>query len=452
MTEEERTQIASFRFQVIAPLVTRELAPGEQAKILRELAEKSWDIPGSQRRRIHLRTLERYLALYRSGGFEALKPAARVDRGQHRVLDPAIVEKAVALRREVPTRSVEQIIQLLEWERLVEPGVLKRSTLSHQLVRHGASRAELSSEKEVFQRYEAPHRNSQWQGDTQYVLRLPDLKNPERSRQVYLIAFIDAYSRLVVSARMFFEENRPRLEETLRQGILAYGLPELLYTDNGQIYSSQYLERVCGELGVELRHSRPYRPQGRGKIEKWFQFVERSFTAEAKSLIDAGRLRTLEQLNEYFAAWLDVAYNRRKHSSTKEAPLKRWESCNHPVRRVDPERLREIFLWQEERRVDKTGVIHLAGNLYEVDLRLARLKVVLRYDPYDLGRILVEHEGKRYPDAVPVKLRHGVHREVPPPLPKPEPTGLSFLEAARRQHLEQLREEAGRLVFRKEDR
>lgn len=45
MTEDQRDQIASFRYQVIAPLVNRELSPGEASRILRELARKNWEIP-----------------------------------------------------------------------------------------------------------------------------------------------------------------------------------------------------------------------------------------------------------------------------------------------------------------------------------------------------------------------------------------------------------------------
>lgn len=41
-------------------------------------------------------------------------------------------------------------------------------------------------------------------------------------------------------------------------------IPEIVHVDHGSIYASGYLTRVCAELGTDLRHSRPYRPSGKG--------------------------------------------------------------------------------------------------------------------------------------------------------------------------------------------
>lgn len=43
------------------------------------------------------------------------------------------------MRRQVPTRSIAQIIQILEWEGVVEPGQIKRSTLQEKLAERGYS-------------------------------------------------------------------------------------------------------------------------------------------------------------------------------------------------------------------------------------------------------------------------------------------------------------------------
>lgn len=69
----------------------------------------------------------------------------------------------------------------------------------------------------------------------------------------------------------YFEERRPKLEDALKKAMLKYGIPSRLYCDNGAIYSGQHLDRIAGELGFQLIHSRPGRPQGRGKVEKYFQ-------------------------------------------------------------------------------------------------------------------------------------------------------------------------------------
>lgn len=89
----------------------------------------------------------------------------------------------------------------------------------------------------------------------------------------------------------------------------------------------------------------PAIPAGRtGKIEKFFRYVDTSFLPEARNLIDAGRLNTLDQLNEFFWAWLEVGYNNKPHSATGQAPRERFAQDPAPLRKIDPVTLREIFL------------------------------------------------------------------------------------------------------------
>jgi putative transposase len=92
--------------------------------------------------------------------------------------------------------------------------------------------------------------------------------------------------------------------------------------DNGAIYASQHLQGICARLNTHLVHAKPYRPQG--KVERFFHYVDRSFKPEAYLLIDQGKLTTLEELNEYFWAWLEKAYQMRIHGTTKEKPWVRF--------------------------------------------------------------------------------------------------------------------------------
>jgi hypothetical protein len=152
-------------------------------------------------------------------------------------------------------------------------------------------------------------------------------------------------------------------------------LPVLAY------FSSHHLVRICGKLGIQLSHSTVRRPAGRGKIERWFRFIDTSFKPEAYALIEQGRLTTLAELNAALAAWLDGYYHIREHGSTKQSPKARLSSCNRELRRKTLAELTDIFLWEEGRTADKTGCVSLDGNTYEVDLELCRKRVLLRYDP-----------------------------------------------------------------------
>ena len=329
MTEEQSQLIANFRYGVIAPVVVQPLERGEQARMLREMAKREYKIPFSAATKIHERTLERWLSVYRKGGLEALKPKQRADSGSSRTVPEGALEKAKALRVEVPQRSVPQIITMLEMAGEVEKGQLKESTLRRQL---GPVEKTSSRRPKVHRRFEAPHRNDIWQGDSHHTLYLPDPENKGKNRQVYLLAFIDDYSRYVVHGQYYFEERRPKLEDCLKKAILKFGVCSRLYCDNGAIYSGPHLQRISGELGFQLIHSRPGMPQGRGKIEKLFQYVDRSFKPEAYALIASGRLSTLDELNDYFWAWLEIYHRTRSEAGgSVQAALQRVRHSPDPL-------------------------------------------------------------------------------------------------------------------------
>lgn len=225
------------------------------------------------------------------------------------------------------------------------------------------------------------------------------------------------------------------MEDSLKKAILKHGIPEQFYCDNGAAFSSQHLVRICGKLGIRLSHSTVKRPQERGKIERWFRFVDTSFKPEAYAQIEQGKLTTLPELNAALAAWLDGYYHIREHSSTKQSPRDRLIACTRPIRRKTLAELTEIFLWEEKRTVDKTGCVSLNGNTYEVDLELCKKRILLRYDPFNLTAIQVWYEGVRYADATVVDLsRPYDHRVTPEPVALTvKPDGqVAFLELAER--------------------
>lgn len=444
--KERRDEIALFRYRMICEVVAEQGGSNRQ-RLMKAIARKQHNIPYSDRTSIGKRTLQRWVSDYLTHGLKGLEPATRQDAGQGRALTPDVVTAAVALRREKPECSVRQLIEILELAGKVQRGVLKRSTMSEALSRAGCTRQTLTAKPTTFRRFEAEKRNQCWQGDCQHTLALPHPALPNRNRKVYLLAWIDDYSRNLYG-QFYFEEKGPRLEDCLKRAMLRYGIPQQIYVDNGAIYSSKHLERVCAKLSIRLSHSRPYRPQGRGKIEKVFRFVDQSFLPEAQALIRSGELRTLDQLNELFWAWLDVAYLNRIHSATKQTPRERFETDTEPLRRVDPVTLRAIFLWEEQRTVDKTGCLSLHGNTYEVDAGLVRQQVLLRYDPYDLTQIQVWHADKQFADATPVQLRRQRHKGVEPAEPAaPAPTGLNYLTLAKQQHAKNKQAELGRMSY-----
>jgi transposase InsO family protein len=399
MDEKMRQEVANFRYGLIAPIVTRKLEPGEQAMLLREITSHDYNIPGGQSTKLQIRTLERYLRFYREGGWDALLPSVRADKLACRQITPDVLAKAIALKRENPARSVRQIMAILELAGLALPGALRESTLSKQLRRRNLTKKALEKETGTFRRFEAEYRNACWQGDVQHTIYLPHPDQTGKKKMAYLVAWMDDYSRMIVGSQFYFEERLPRLEDCFKKALLRHGCPTMIYVDNGAIYSARHFAQICGRLKTELKHTRPYRPQGRGKQEKFFRFVDQSFVPEAYDLIEQGKLKTLADLNRFFAAWLDVAYQQRIHSTFKQRPADRFLKCEHPIRVIPPHELAEIFLLEEKRKVDKTCCVALLGTTYEVESCLAGEAVDLRFDPYEMSVIQVWKDGVRRQDA-----------------------------------------------------
>lgn len=417
MDQKLQEQVAAFRYSLIAPIVSRQtpMLSGEVKAFLTNTADKEYDIPGSCKTRVSVRTLERYLAKYRKGNWEGLKPQPRKSKG-NLAIPASILQKAMELRKERPERSIEQLIFMLTESGHALPGTIAASTLARHLRRAGLSRKELLQDKAStrgYRRFEAEDVHIIWQADFQHTMYLPDPRDPKKQKKAILFAIIDDFSRLIVHSQFYWDEKLPRLEDSLKKAILRHGIPSQFYCDNGAVFSSHHLARICGKLGIQLSHSRPFRPAGRGKVERLFRFIDTSFKPEAYEQVQQGRITTLAQLNEVLAAWVEGYYHRRKHGSTGQTPLERASSIKRQIQRKTIDELTEIFLWEDERKVDKTGCVQFSGNTYEVDLDLVGQRVLLRYDPFDMQTVQVWHNQKRYTDALPVDLRRRCHKRTP---------------------------------------
>ncbi len=314
----------------------------------------------------------------------------------------------------------------------VPQGVLKRSTVYDYLDRCELTRRHLRKEHKAYQRYQARHRNQRWLGDTCHLLHLNDPEQAGKKKKVYLICWMDDYSRLVTHGQCYWAERLPMLEDSLKKAMMKRGLPMQLYVDNGKIYSSNYLDAVCGKLGIMRSRSRPYQPAGKGKIERLFATIQNSFLPEFHELLKKETL-SLAELNEYLWVWLDKYYHERIHSATKQTPRLRFETCGQPLRTATLEELYDVFLVEEKRTVDKTKTFSLNGRTFETVPELVQKRILVRFDPYDLSTTQVYYEGKRYPDAVRATLPEHAFTEKVPDCPGAEEnapdSGLNFLTA-----------------------
>jgi putative transposase len=287
----------------------------------------------------------------------------------------------------------------------------------------------------VFGRFEAARPNEIWTGD---ALHGPAIAG----RKTYLFAFIDDHSRAVMAARFGFSEDTVRLAAALRPALASRGIPESAFVDNGSAFVDSWLLRACAVLGIRLIHSTPRRPQGKGKIERFFRTVRDQFLVEVTGEA-AAAISGLAGLNKLLAAWVETVYHLTPHSETGMPPLRRWQQgIPSPLALPSPAQLREAFLWSEHRTVTKTATVSLHGNTYQVDQLLAGRKVELVFDPFDLTGIEARHRGQSFGTAVPFTIGRHSHPKARPEQPgqAPEPTGISYLNLIGAAHDSQLGE------------
>jgi putative transposase len=419
---ERAREIALFRYSLIQEVISPHLTAAQRGRRVRQLAGMTHRGPDGTEVAVSYQTINRWKRDYLAGGFEALVPAPR----QASPRTPGeVLELAAALKRENPERTAAQVQRIL---RATSGWAPSDRTLQRLFERLELNRpADDDAQQQVFGRFEAARPNELWTGD---ALHGPVVAG----RKTYLFCFIDDHSRAVMGARWAFHEDVVRLAAALRPALAARGVPESVYVDNGSAFVDAWLLRACAVLGIKLVHSRPHRPQGRGKVERFFRTVRDQFLVEITA--DNGQAGTraadLAELNRLFAAWVAVSYHRGVHSETGQAPLARWAAgISDPLPLPSPAQLHEAFLWSERRTVRKTATVSLHGNLYQVDASLVRCTVELVFDPFDLASIQVRHKGKPAGNAVPFVIgrhRHaktrtadGAQRE------QPEPTGIDYL-------------------------
>jgi putative transposase len=412
-----RQEEALWRYSLIREPADASLSCGERGALVRLLAARLHAHPSGELRSVGRSTLDDWIRAYRTGGFAALAPRQRASVPR---TPRTLLLQAETLRRENPQRTAAQIQRIIA---AANGGVgPSQSTVERHLRRQGLTRAAARGERRAFGRFEASAPNERWIAD---CLHGPMIDG----RRAILFAVLDDHSRAVVGARFAHAESTVRLEGVLRSAFQARGLCDRLYVDNGAPYASRQLARVCAALGIRLTHSTPGRPQGRGKIERFFRTLRQEVLVE----LDAHPQLGLAELERVLQAWIEHVYHRRVHSETKATPLDRF--ADFTPRYPTAAELREAFLWSETRLVTKTATVSLLGNRYEVDVALVGRKVELRFDPYDLELIEVRYAGRPCGHAVPHVIGRHVHLQAEEPEDTPRPvSGIDYLRLIEQEH------------------
>ena len=374
MEQEYRHAIALMRYSAIAPLIPG-LPEGYRnlADYLEKTSQKGLLHPDGEVRNYAPKTLYKWYFSYQKGGFDALLPAGRNDCGRSRKLDDDQKEKISDLKGRYPRMGAAAIFRQLKEDGSIKGGEVSESTVNRYVNRLALEAG--STPVQDMRRYERPHVNEVWCGDSSVG---PYLRTADgRKRRVYVIALIDDASRLVTGAGVFFEDTFVNLMSVMKSAVAKYGVPRMFNFDNGSAYKNKQMELLAARIGTTINHCRPDTPTAKAKGERWFRTMKDQWMAS----LDMRDFPSLEALSGSLCAYVR-GYNLSAHSSLKgSTPQERFFSEPEKVRRLPEEKMKTDFLLELERRVSADSVVTIGNVEYEVDMRFARQRIRLRCSP-----------------------------------------------------------------------
>jgi putative transposase len=396
MDEELKQRIALFRFQVISHLLSvSNINRGEKEKILSELTLKQWELPGSGRTYIGRSTILDWLYAYKKSGekLESLYPKDRDDIGRSRIIDPETEMGLVNLKKQYPDASIPTLIKIASENHIIPAGItLVNSTLYRIFKRNNIELKQSQSISKDRRRFETELPNDLWQSD---CLHGPMVNIMGKLKKSFLFAFIDDHSRLIPNAQFYLYENLDSFMDCFLTALSKRGLPRKLYVDNGPYFRAHRLQYTCASLGIALIYAKPYEPEGKGKIERWFRTVRMQFLSTIHNGI------FFDDLNNRLNDYINIVYHNAIHGSTGEKPLNRY-TRHVTLLRAAPKNIRDFFRNKVRRKVEKDRTVSLKSKLYEAPINLIGKNVDLLFHDNDPDRVEVIYEDKSFGFLTPL--------------------------------------------------
>ncbi len=378
MSETKMIELATWRYGIISPLLHRNDDGETLEEALDRLASKTFRALNGQFVQYSPETLRKWFYRYRNGGLPGLRDAPGKHIGTHASFPITIEERLFELRQAHPRWTFSRILGQLVYENVWDMQKPSRATLYRY-----AGTANLKRDPVKALQPAKPFAytvfGQLWMAD---FLHGPKIRINGQKRKTYLHAIIDDATRYGVRAGFFLSENTEVLMTELKSSVRTHGKPRRFYTDNGACYSSKHLLFVCGNLGIDLIHTPPGEPRGRGKIERFFRTVRDQFLDG-----DTPPGHTLDGINRRFKAWLS-RYHETIHSALQMTPNQK--RLSHPSACVElPEAvdIDPLFRMKRRCRVYMNFTIRLKKIHYQVPEAIPGTRVDVWFMPWDLGTV-----------------------------------------------------------------
>ena len=385
MTDQTDTNfdLALWRYGIISPLLHRDANALPFGEMLDLASWNTYVHPNGDHITLSAETIRKWLYRYLKSGLPGLEGKTRSDKGRHCIPD-AISSEMVVLRSEHPRWTLARVIKQLAQEGIWNGRKPSRSALYRFAKAHNLQRDPHIYPDEVTRPFAFDHFGQLWVAD---FLHGPRLYHGRKKKKTYLHVILDDSSRFIVAGRFYLTESVEPLIYDLMGAVRRFGLPQRFYTDNGAAYASRHLKILCARNAVDLVHTPPYKPQGRGKVERMFRTVRDQFLCD--------RYKTLEQVNNAFIHWVG-RYHQTLHSSLKCSPLQKRLQTRSVCRELAPSvDIEALFRMERRCRVYNDSTIRFKKIRYEVPDCLPGSRVTIYYMPWDRTCIYYGDEMKK---------------------------------------------------------
>ena len=385
--------VAVFRHGILGALTQAQLDRGALHTALSQLTTQKFRPPGAKATKSYsVATLERWYYAYRKRGLPGLMPRPRSDKGRAQGLTPELRQLLLDIRREHPHASVPVILRTLVADGRMEKGAASATTLRRFFAEAGLDRIGLRDGQrgKTRLRWQAERPMALWHGDVCYG---PSLRIEGRVRPLRIHALMDDASRYVVALEAHHSEREVDMLGLFVRALRRHGKPDALYLDNGSTYRGETLATACARLSLTLMHARPYQPESRGKMERFWR------TLREGCLDFLGSLTSLHDVNVRLCAFLDAHYHASPHAALfGRSPKDVFDSVPREPGDFDEQSLRDALTVRTRRRVRRDTTVRIDGTDYELDVgHLTGRIVTLCQCLVDLSeKPWVEFEDKRY--------------------------------------------------------
>ncbi|BEP28132.1 DDE-type integrase/transposase/recombinase [Helicovermis profundi] len=393
MNNDDKQKIALFRYSILAPLISGTCDDSKSNKaFFRDASHNTYTNPRGMDTIISATTIERWYYSYQKYGFDGLMPKRRNDTGQSRKLDDDMIEQINYLKSEYPRIPATLIHQKLISNGTINKGEISLSTINRYV--NQLNKNNLYTNNKDMRRYERPHINEVWCGDSSVG---PYLMINRKKHKVWIIAMLDDASRMITGIDVFFNDNTVNVMSVLKSAVSKYGRPKRLNFDNGSSYKNKQITLLAARIGSTLNYNPPYTPTGKAKVERFFKTLKQQWM----SGLNMNDFSSLEDLRLSLLIYVK-SYNQKIHSSLNGlSPMDRFFSESALIKRLSEDHIYKSFLLEIERRVSTDNVVVINEVEYEVHYRFSKQRITLRYSP-DMKNIFILD--KYTGDLTPIKL------------------------------------------------